>query len=165
MKSEFELKLQAHLDGELGAGEARALEARLATDPAAQSLLGELRMTRAAVRGNEIEHPVPATREFYWSGIERRIEAWERANPPASPFGLGWLFRYWPQLSGAAVAALLLLLALAQFSGGHRGGWVDIDNPLAETGTFCFRSESDRMTLIWVYDRTPDPDESEEVVN
>jgi len=153
MNREFELKLQAYLDGELGAREARDLEARVQTDAEAQALLAELRMTAGALRGNEPEYRVPDTREFYWSKIDRAIEAADHSPSAPRSWGLGWLFRYWPQLSGASVAALLLLAATAHFHLLSKPGWDDIENPLSETGTFCFRSEPDRMTLVWVYDR------------
>ena len=53
MKPELELKLQAYLDGELSAREAREVEAAIANDAAAQGLLGELRTTTAVLRENE----------------------------------------------------------------------------------------------------------------
>ena len=165
MNREFELKLQAYLDGELGAREAREVEGRTQADPAAQALLSELRMTAGALRGNEPEHKVPDTREFYWSRIERGIEAGDKAARASRFWSLGWLFRYWPQLSGASAAILLLLAATAHFQLLGKPGWEDIENPLSETGTFCFRSEPDRMTLVWVYDRPQEPEESPDLVN
>jgi anti-sigma factor RsiW len=165
MNREFELKLQALLDGELGARQARDVEARAEADPEARALLGELRLTAGALRGNEPEYRVPETREFYWSRIERAIEAAEKAPRPSSFWRLGWLFRYWPQLSGAMAAVLLLLAATAHFNLLGRQGWEDIENPLSETGTFCFRSEPDRMTLVWVYDRAEESEEAPELLN
>ncbi len=170
MNREFELKLQAYLDGELGPREARQIEARLQAEPEAQALLSELRLTTGALRGNEPEYKLPETREFYWSKIERGIEAAERAPRPWTWPALGWLFRYWPQLSGATAAALLLLAATAHFHLLAKPGWDDIENPLSETGTFCFRSEPDRMTLVWVYDRPQEerpqePDEASDLMD
>jgi anti-sigma factor RsiW len=165
MNREFELKLQAYLDGELGAREARELEQRLTADATAQALLAELRLTAGALRGNEPERQVPETREFYWSKIERGIEAAAKADRPAGAWGLGWLFRYWPQMSGASVALVLLFAATAHFHLLTKSGWDDIENPLSETGTFCFRSEPDRMTLVWVYDRVEEPEEGAETVD
>ena len=96
MNREFDLKLQAYLDGELGAREARQLEARVQADPRAQALLSELRTTAGCLRGNEPEYKLPETREFYWSKIERAIESAQKTASPAGSWGLGWLFRYWP---------------------------------------------------------------------
>jgi anti-sigma factor RsiW len=165
MNSEFELKLQAWLDGELAPAEARQVEARVGQDPQAQALLGELRMTRTALRGNEPDYVLPEAREFFWSKIERAIAAGERQAQPANRISFGWLFRYWPQLSGATVAAALLCMAGFHFHWLSQQGWEDIENPLAETGTFCFRSEPDRMTLVWVYDRTEEKEEVSETLN
>jgi anti-sigma factor RsiW len=165
MKHEFELKLQAYLDGELDERQARAVEAQTQSAPEAASLLGELRMTAAALRGNELERTLPETREFYWSKIERAIETQgAAARSPHKPSRLAWLFRYWPQLSGASVAALLLGVALLRM-GGLPGPCEDIENPLDDTGTFTFRSEKEQMTLVWVSSGSQAQDEDPESVN
>lgn len=164
MNHEFQLKLQAYLDGELVAGEVKSFEAQLQSAPEAQALLAELRSTRTALLGNEPEHTLPETREFFWSKIERAIHAEEKTvGRPGNPFSLSWLFRYWPQLSGAGAAALLLVIAA--LLAPSRGVWEDIENPLAESSTFTFRSEPDRMTLVWISDHTTDADEDTESVN
>ncbi len=166
MNAEFNLKLQASLDGELGASEARQVEAQAALQPEARALLGELRATREALRGNEIERTLPETREFYWGKIERAIQAAEaQPAPHGGRFHLGWLLRYWPQLGGATAAALLALAAVLHFQWMAPEGWVDIESPLDETGAFCFRSEQDRMTLVWVYDQTPAAEPEEKAMN
>jgi anti-sigma factor RsiW len=151
MNNDFKLKLQSLIDGELSRREARELEARLVADPAGQALRAELEMTRQALRGNELERLLPLPRELYWKPIERGIEAEERApaRRPASSL-MDWLMRYWPQLSGAAVAACLLGLVAVQLRGLRGEVWDDIENPLTETGSFSFRSEQQRMTLVWV---------------
>jgi len=164
MNHEFQLKLQAYLDGELAAREAKDFETQLQAAPEAQALLAELRSTRTALQGNEPECSLPETREFYWSKIERAILAEEKSvGRHTNPFTLGWLFRYWPQLSGAGAAALLLMIAA--LLAPSRGVWEDIENPLAESSTFTFRSEPDRMTLVWISDHTTDADEDVESVN
>ncbi len=165
MNREFELKLQAYLDGELGAREAREVEDRARADAEAQALLSELRTTTGFLRGNEPEYKLPETGEFYWSKIERAIQTPDPAPSGSRPWGLGWLFRYWPQLSGATVAAVVLLALTSHFHLLATPGWDDIENPLSETGTFCFRSEPDRMTLVWVYDRADEPEENPDSMN
>jgi anti-sigma factor RsiW len=166
MNHEYELKLQAFLDGELDARQARDLEAGLTAQPDAAALLAELKMTAGALRGNEPEHKLPETREFYWSKIERAIEAEDR-QPAAtgSSFKFGWLFRYWPQLSGAGVAALLLATALLRFGGLNSATWEDIENPLSDASTFTYRSEQQRMTLVWVSSATQPADDEADSVN
>ena len=165
MNPEFKLKMQAYLDGELPAREAKEIEAQIQAVPEAQALLTELRFTLATLRGNEPEYRVPETREFYWSQIERLILAAEKADRRRRPIYLGWLFRYWPQLSGATVAVLLLIVAAAQFHWFSRPMWEDIENPLAETSTFWFRSDSDRITLVWVSEKADESESESELVN
>jgi anti-sigma factor RsiW len=164
MNHEFELKLQAYLDGELDAAQAREVQTQLQTIPEARALLAELQGTTTALRGNEPEYKLPETREFYWSKIERAIDAPERVHQAmGSRFKLTWLWRYWPQLSGAVAAAMLLTIGLFRF--GANGAWSDIENPLSDTSTFTFRSEQARVTLVWVSNNTQEEDEGFEGFN
>jgi len=49
-------------------------------------------MIRTALRGNELERALPDPPEFYWSKIQRAIEAGERSAPrQASSLGWDWL--------------------------------------------------------------------------
>lgn len=167
MNTELNLKLQSYVDGELTDGEARQVESIVQSDAEARALLGELQMTRNALRGNEVEHRLPEAREFYWSKIERAILAAERAEDRTAPsFRLGWLLRYWPQLSGATVAALLLIAGAVHFNWLAGSGWDEIESGLDDAGTFTFRSEENRMTLVWV-SATPEaePEADGETVN
>ena len=75
MNEEFQLKLQAYLDGELSDKETREVEARLSSDNEAKALLVELQNTRAAFLMFEKELKLPESREFFWSKIERDIRA------------------------------------------------------------------------------------------
>ncbi|MBI5383488.1 MAG: hypothetical protein HZA90_02235 [Verrucomicrobia bacterium] len=167
MNTEIELKLQSYLDGELPAREAKQVEGLTQADPAARALFGELQTTRAALRGNELERTLPESREFYWSKIERAILAAEQAGERrASSFGLGWLVRYWPQFSGAAVAVVLLIAGATQFNWFSSPGWDEIENTLDDSGSFTFRSEQNRMTLVWVSSHPQaEQDEDGELVN
>ena len=87
MKMETELKLQAHLDGELTPAESREVDNLLASDAGARELLAELTLVQKCMAGNEPEARVPETREFYWSKIQREIG--RSANP--TPVRRGWL--------------------------------------------------------------------------
>jgi anti-sigma factor RsiW len=150
MKHEFELTLQAYLDGELPERKAREVQAKIQSTAGAATLLEELTATRDALRGNEPEYSLPESREFYWGKIERSIGAGEPAARPAQSHSwYAWFFRYWPQLSGASVAALVLTVGLLRF-GGLPGPNEDIENLLDDTGSFTFRSEQQRMTLVWI---------------
>jgi anti-sigma factor RsiW len=155
MNRDFELKLQAHLDGELGAGEAAEVEARLQTDPQAQTLRAELGTTAGYLRGNEPEYRLAETREFYWSKIERAILGLEPAHAHHSSVSLmDWLRRYWPQLTGACTAALLLLAAAWQFGWIAPRSWVEAESSVEDMGAVAFRSEAERMTVVYLYDRS-----------
>ena len=71
MNQDRELQIQAFVDGELSARQARKVEEWLATDAEAQALLRELQATKAALAQNEPQLTLPETREFYWSKIQR----------------------------------------------------------------------------------------------
>ena len=149
MNTEFKLKLQAFLDGELPERAAKDVEVQMRSLPEAQSLLDELKFTRQALRENEPEYHLADSRDFYWSQIERAILAQqEAATHRRRLFSLAWLRRYWPQLSGASVAAILLAIAALQVNWSSPPVWEDVESPLADTSTFWFRSEPDRLTLV-----------------
>jgi anti-sigma factor RsiW len=165
MNRELELELQAYVDGELSARQACRVENWVKESPEAQALLGELKLVSGLLRGQELERTLPETREFYWSKIQRAIEASARAQRPGSSFlGFGWFFRYWPQLSGAAVAALLLVVGFMHF-GALAVPQEEIESPLDGTGSFTFRSEQERVTLVWVSNVRSDQDEEPESLN
>jgi anti-sigma factor RsiW len=69
----FELELQAWLDGELSAPEARRIRRKIAGDAEARRLAAELQAIKSALAGNEMARTVPETRALYWDKIERQI--------------------------------------------------------------------------------------------
>jgi anti-sigma factor RsiW len=161
MNREFELKLQAWLDGELTPHQARQAEAEVKDHPEAQALLAELKATVEALRGNEPEYKLAETSDFYWSKIERAIAAQEQTPRPAERFFfLDWLARYGPQLSGALAALLLLAVAGTRLEWFSHRTWIETESVLDEIGTVAFRSETDQMTVVWIYDRSTDTDMS-----
>lgn len=150
MNENLQLKLQALLDGELSEREHRELEAALASDPEARALLTELRHTSAALANFEAETRLPASREFYWSRIQREIQRQEKipnARPAALPAWRRWL------LPAGAFAAVVLagLLAAGQM------GWLpagrhptQVETFLADSGAMTYRDEVERTTLVWL---------------
>ncbi len=109
MNHDFELKLQAYLDGELSAREAAEVEVRAGAGCGRRSrLLTELRNTKAAMSIGEAELKLPETREFFWSKIERQIER-RTADGPAPPENLSWFG--WVQRHVLAVGGVALLSA------------------------------------------------------
>jgi anti-sigma factor RsiW len=150
-----QLKVQAYLDGELSAGEARAVEELLRSDAAAQELHQELRIARSFLAGNELERKLPESPEFYWSNIRRQIERAESAPDGLSePTPTPWWSRF---LAPAGVlGALAVFVALVLRSPQDGGAFLalddshEIETPLEETSSFSFRSEAAAMTVVWV---------------
>lgn len=151
MNSELELKIQACLDNELSAAEARKVMELVRQDPEAADLFETLSTTRQIICGNEPERPVPASREFYWSQIERQI-AHAGTSPRWFSFGSwNWPMRF--ALAGAAAA----LVALAALPGLHLGkpahhdyAFQEIESPSEDVNAITFHSVSANMTVVWV---------------
>lgn len=157
MNHETELLVQAYADGELGYSKRRKAEALLRNNAEARELLEALRATKAFLAGNEPEFRVPSSREFYWSGIERRIltEKSAPADPAESPFD--WRSRWVRLTASLAMAGLAIGLVLSSSIqnqptriADHLG---EIETPSEEVSGVSFHSYSDGMTLVWVQTR------------
>jgi len=172
MNLESELNLQAYLDGELSPRQARKVADGLANDQAAQQLLAELKMTKTALAGNEPEAKLPESHEFYWSKIQREIQRLEQAQPQPQPTP-SWLAAWRRML--APVAGMALIVFLTVYSFRSYDGLDDarrhpavVENLSEHTGAYSFRSQSQNMFVVWVYDRSqeatpePDPDDDEQ---
>ncbi len=149
MNAEFQLKLQAHFDGELSGPEAQEVEAALASDVEARALLAELRNTCGALAGFESEIKLPEAREFYWSKIQREIQRQEQGQP-VRPTPLPWWRRFLLPSGAFAAVAIAGLLAAHQMgwlSGGDRAPQVEIF--LADSGAMTYRDELERTTVVW----------------
>jgi|SRR6266850_847605 len=151
MDFETGLKLQAYLDGELPETEAREIAKFLAQDQEAALLLGELKNTRQALKGSEIVVQLPESREFYWSKIEREIERLEKPQrvEQKRPF-IFRLQRILVPVTGALAVAVFLGITLFGNSGTALG---ETELATEDMGAITFRSESEGMTTVWLYDR------------
>jgi anti-sigma factor RsiW len=159
-----ELKLQAYLDGELSEHEAREVSAWLEANADARALSTELSQTRLLLRGNEPEASLPETREFYWSKIEREIARLEAEPARASlPWWLALVRRHLAIVSGTGVAALLAFTAALQMNWVSPDLLEEIENPLEETSSFSFRSESQKMTVVWISNPSTAPAAEDDV--
>lgn len=155
MKPDLELKLQAYLDGELSERQARRVAAWLANDAQAQQLAAELRQTKTLL----IEHPpeaqLPESREFYWSKIQRAIQRAEAApeRPAFNPWRL-WQ-RYVAPLAGLALVAFLAIAVVNHPAGPQdlAGPMTEVENLSEHVGSFSFRSQSENMFVVWLYER------------
>ena len=157
MKPEVELKLQAYLDGELSIGEAREIEAAIASDCDAQTLLRELRTTATVLRENEPQVVVPESREFYWSKIERAIE---HAQPePVAP-ALAFWYALRRVIAPVAGVALVLFLGIASFqfqagTGNNPSSHLaEVESLSEHVSSFSFRSQSQNMFVVWLHENT-----------
>ena len=163
MNVDLGIKLQAYLDGELSGGEARQVAGLIESDTEARALFGELQQTRTMLHGNEPELSFPETREFFWSKIEREISRAETV-PATQPAWLLFLRRHLRAASSVAVAAALVMFAAFQMNLVPRDLFEEIDNPLDDTGAFSFRSESQRMTLVWISNPFADAEETSDAM-
>lgn len=165
MNVDIGIKLQAYLDGELTGRDAQQIAALIENDAGARALFGELQQTQALLNGNELEFRLPESREFYWSKIEREIERPETV--PATSAAPSWVLffkRHLGALSGVTVAAALIVFAAFQINIVPPSLLEEIDNPLADVGTFSFRSESQQMTLVWISNPFADAEEASDVI-
>ena len=151
MDFETEFKLQAYLDGELPEAEAREVARLLAQDQDAVLLLGELRNTRQALKGSEAFVQLPESRDFYWSKIKREIERLEQPSrvEQKRPF-IFRLQRFLVPVTGALAVAVFLGITLFSNSGTVLG---ETELATEDMGAITFRSESEGMTTVWLYDR------------
>ena len=107
MNRQQQLEIQAWIDGELSEHEARAAAERARLDPEARALADNLRHFSRLLRDHQPARPLPESREFYWSGIRRAIEAQTPRENPAPRRGISWLA--WLVPAGAVALAAILL--------------------------------------------------------
>jgi negative regulator of sigma E activity len=154
MKADVELKLQAWLDGEeLSTSDHRQLEELLGKDESLKNLHVELKSTREVLRGNEPQHRLNASREFYWNQIKREIT--RQANAPAAAREesgwkamLNWRRLLAPLGSLAALTAAVVLVMQQQ----PTDPWTmaEVENLSPEATTMTFRFPSENMFVVWV---------------
>ncbi|MBM3829219.1 MAG: hypothetical protein FJ406_01635 [Verrucomicrobia bacterium] len=143
-----ELKLQARLDGELDAREAREIDALVEQNAQQAALMQELSWTKAAIAAGDVEVALPETREFYWSKIARAIEAEERKAATAAPAERsGWLKFFYPATGLAAMAAVMFVI-----SGSRSNDGVDTESVPEDMNAVSFRSEAEKMSVVYVAD-------------
>jgi anti-sigma factor RsiW len=146
MKDHQELwKLQAYLDGELSASDASKVAKSLTADQERAALLEELRGTRQALKGFDSGIKLPESREFYWSKIERAIQA-QQAPIEAPPL---WLVRLRRVLVPAAGLALLTL-AVFFATQSSRVGSGSIETAFSEPGALTYHDYTSGTTLVWL---------------
>ena len=145
---EMTLNLQAYVDGELTTAQRAELEKYLAKDANAQTLVTGLKQLSALLKEGEPIAKVPDTREFYWSQIQRRIAAQEKAQARSTEparTAARWLRWLVPSL-GVAVAAVVI----SRQYGPTQAPIASIEGSQTEASSVVFRSESDGVTIHWI---------------
>ena len=156
MKLEAQLKLQAHLDGELSSWQARAVARWVARDPEAQDLLARLQAAKNLLAGQELDRPLPVSREFYWAQIERRLTApvpvrhsWFPAWPIAWP---RW-DRRWLIPVGTVAASLAILMAWPDPRLARVANLTRVEEVIAgfpQSSYFTFNAQNEGMSVVWI---------------
>jgi|SoiMethySBSTD1v2_1073268.scaffolds.fasta_scaffold976274_2 anti-sigma factor RsiW len=151
MNHDSELKLQAYLDQELDSKEATEVTRWLANDAQAQALFEELKSTVRLLRENEPEFKLPESPEFYWSKIERAIQAENtigRSRPSGSNLRF-WLLRLAAPIAGGAL--ILGLLPSLLISPNRVETYIqEMESPLENSVAFSFHSPQAKMTVVWI---------------
>lgn len=161
MNAQQQELVQAWVDGQLDAADAREAAALVERDPACRALADNLRGFSRLLRDNPPLRPVPESREFYWATIRRGIEQAERTREretrtaAARPSPWRWIPWFFP----AAAASLALFLALRPSDpaspplAGSPVPRLAEHRIAAETDqltTLTFYSAQDAMTVVWL---------------
>ncbi len=161
MKLKQQLEIQALVDGELAANDTARVQALVGNDREARALFDELGRTRLALKEGEPLIALPETHEFHFGQIRRRIEAGERRTAPAAGRGgptiWSWLRGHAGTVGGTAfVVAAMALFGPAYFQPYIPGEVLDADG---EMGAMTYHSERDGLTIVYLFDSTPDIEE------
>ena len=152
-----ELKVQSWLDGELPEAEAASVRSLVSQGGEAGRIESEWRRTRSLLEAGELLRPVPESRAFYWSGVARGLESWERRRESEESTEDSWWRRLLIPAGVLAAFALLLEFVVTRETTSPPAGVVlavghDIETPVEAVASFTFRSESRGMTVVWVAD-------------
>lgn len=150
MNQDFQLKLQAHLDGELTERETREVEAALAGDAEARALLTELRNTAGALAEFEADLKLPETREFFWSKIEREIQRQDKAAASRPPAPVPFWRRLLIPAGAFAVLVLVGLMGFKSLMPANSAQMPTVETFLSDAGAMTYRDETEGMTVVWL---------------
>ena len=168
MNLEQQLRLQAWVDGELSDGEARQVADLIASDESARALVGELRIAKTFLVGNEPEVKFPESPDFFWSKVRREIERVE--NVPAEAPRVSWVHawrRMLAPLSGVALVAFLSVVSLSVFQRGEIDDsmkyMVEVENLSEDVGSISYKSQSENMFVVYLYDKDQETEKETEL--
>jgi hypothetical protein len=151
MKHEKELRIQAWLDGEVSEHDAARIAEWVASDAEAGALAAELGTVRKKMADGEFIVPVPETRQFYWSKIERQIQRDSRAESRAPVSWLARWRRFLIPATGVAALACVLTLAVNQM---RRPTFDEITSTDQGMEAVTFHDQSAEMTVVWLQDNS-----------
>lgn len=150
--------MQAWVDGELDADQAERVGEWVANDAAAGALAAELRGVKAAMAGAELARKAPVSPEFYWSQVQRQIQAEAAlARPKTSRWMARWR-RFFMPVAGLAVACCVVLLSVELSAGVSRPDVVSSSNEGMDT--MMFHDQSSGLTVVWLQDKSAQSDAS-----
>lgn len=155
MNTDEQLRIQAYLDNELSPAEARKVATLISGDLEAQELYRELKDTKELVATNELPLRLHEPREFYFSQIQRRIEAAE-ASAPRPTHSSSWLHRLVIPFAGAAALVALVATLLHKDVApppapvAVNQPALNLENSEEDTSTITFRSETEGVTVVWI---------------
>ena len=149
MNQDFQLKLQAYLDGELSERETRAVEATLTGDADARALLTELRNTSGALADFEASLKLPETREFFWSKVERQIQ--RESNAATRHLAPVPFWRRFLIPTGAFAALVLVgLIGFRSLAPENYNQTPAVETFLTDAGAMTYRDDVEQMTVVWL---------------
>jgi anti-sigma factor RsiW len=154
MNRDFQLKLQACLDGELPPQETEKVIHSLRTNPEALALHEELKLTKSLLQGNELEIKLGESREFYWSKICREIGRDSRRRGFGPLPRLSWL-RWFVPAGGLTLLVILAVLSVrnSSLSLPRLASAQEIETHLEDMSLISFRSEAEGISVVWVNSR------------
>ena len=151
MDYEAQLKLQAYVDGELSAADARQVTAWLKQDPEAAALEAELRNTNGALAGFESEIKLPESREFFWSKVERDIRRSEAAaSVPLEVPLYARLRRILMPVTGLALIAIATMVVMREGRSPLFPTGGNSETALSDSEAFTYRDYNAGTTLVWL---------------
>ncbi len=157
MDYQTQLKIQAYVDGELSGADMRQIADLVTRDADAQALYEELSMTRSVISANETPVLMPESGDFFWSKVSKEIGRLE--EPVAvSRFAPRTLLRWLLPVGGFAALAIAVTLSLH-----NTAPTIDeTENTLEEASVVSFRSQAEKMSVVWVQTDGDSPFTSEE---
>lgn len=148
MNADWQLKVQSFVDGQLDEAGMNEVAALVARDPDVAALVRELKHTRQALAAHETPRPLPESREFYWSRIEREIARLEPEPAAREAVSLVTILRRWV-LPVAGVAALV---AAGFFLAGGAGAQASTQwqAEFAGVSALTFYDHEEGTTVMWL---------------